>query len=379
MTHRKVLYKKIYKDLRARILSGEYRPGDAIPTEHELMNQFGVSRITTNRALKMLADEGLIVRKVGLGTFVSNSVSSSASRDNEHSGQPAARLVGFVLPFLHSFGPRLLAALERHLRDHDICLAIACSEGSQDIEAYCIDRLVEIGAKGLIIMPVNGEYYNHSILKLHTLGFPIVLVDKRLPGIPVPSVCTDNVEASRRLTEHLLSLGHRQIAFFSPKIKGTSTLEDRFKGFSMALNQAGIEVNPSYCIEASLPDYRLEELDKNQLSTICEFMRKTEVSAVFATDDYLALYWYEAARCLGRQIPDDFAIVCFDAYRPHYYYHLESFTSAIQDEQSIAAEAVRLLLSLLQNDNVEVSNVLVKAKIVVGASTKRIDHSVVFN
>jgi GntR family transcriptional regulator len=56
--------------LRTQIHAGEYRPQDPLPTEEALTRSFGVSRITVRAALRMLADEGLIVRRSGKGTFV---------------------------------------------------------------------------------------------------------------------------------------------------------------------------------------------------------------------------------------------------------------------------------------------------------------------
>ncbi|WP_083511846.1 GntR family transcriptional regulator [Alicyclobacillus acidiphilus] len=379
MAARDVLYEKVFNDLKSRILSGEYLPGDMIPTEQELMSQFGVSRMTTNRALQMLTNEGLVARKAGVGTFVLDHVGSKSEKTFGHSQTDPAgshhtgskqSLVGFVIPFLiHSFGPGLLAALEQRLRSNGISLAVACSEGSQDIEASAIERLVDNGAQGLIVMPVNGEYYNPAILKLHVERFPIVLVDKRLAGLPVPSVCTDNVDASRRLTEHLVSLGHREIAFFSPTIAGTSTLQDRFTGFSQAMEAAGLRVNPSYCIETTRWDGPRHELDAGQLNAVVQFLeRNPKVSAVFATDDDLAKYWHTAARSVGRRVPEDLAIVCFDGLGP---YRVDwTFTSAMQDQELMAEHAVRVLLDLLQDKGWEQPDeVLVPANIFVGEST----------
>ncbi len=65
------LYRQIQDRLRARIESNEWRVGERLPTEQQLCDQFGVSRITVVRALNRLADEGLIIKAQGRGTFVS--------------------------------------------------------------------------------------------------------------------------------------------------------------------------------------------------------------------------------------------------------------------------------------------------------------------
>lgn len=64
------LYYRVYKELKRKILDGEYRPGDRIPPEIELVKSFGVSRLTVRRALDELKSEGLITRHKGKGTFI---------------------------------------------------------------------------------------------------------------------------------------------------------------------------------------------------------------------------------------------------------------------------------------------------------------------
>jgi GntR family transcriptional regulator len=63
------LYYQLENFLRERIMSGAFGPGARLPTENELIRQYGVSRITVRQALSALAKEGLIERRQGKGTF----------------------------------------------------------------------------------------------------------------------------------------------------------------------------------------------------------------------------------------------------------------------------------------------------------------------
>lgn len=64
------LYRQLYSLLRTQIVTGKYLPDAALPTEDEMAATFEISRVTVRSALKLLADEGLVVRQPGRGTFV---------------------------------------------------------------------------------------------------------------------------------------------------------------------------------------------------------------------------------------------------------------------------------------------------------------------
>jgi GntR family transcriptional regulator len=68
------LYNRIESLIRNKILSGQYEPGEKLPTEDELVHQFGVSKITIRNALARLEAQGFIVRNRGRGTFVSREI-----------------------------------------------------------------------------------------------------------------------------------------------------------------------------------------------------------------------------------------------------------------------------------------------------------------
>ncbi|MBQ2724796.1 MAG: GntR family transcriptional regulator [Clostridia bacterium] len=63
-------YFVVYETIRSWIYSGKYKPGDLLPPEPELIQQFAVSRTTIRKALEMLSHEGLIVARQGIGTIV---------------------------------------------------------------------------------------------------------------------------------------------------------------------------------------------------------------------------------------------------------------------------------------------------------------------
>ncbi|HVY85906.1 MAG TPA: GntR family transcriptional regulator [Caulobacterales bacterium] len=88
------LYHQLEQELRARIAAGEFKAGEALPTEERICLQYGVSRITVRRALDALIAEGLITKRRGVGSFVTPSAH----------GVRSVRLSGSLDEFLASAG-----------------------------------------------------------------------------------------------------------------------------------------------------------------------------------------------------------------------------------------------------------------------------------
>ena len=98
------MYRKIKNHILDRIDSGEWMASTRVPSENELVKEFAVSRMTTNRALRELTDEGYLIRVAGVGTFVAelkaksnpleihNIADEIRARHHEHSaGSPHLR------------------------------------------------------------------------------------------------------------------------------------------------------------------------------------------------------------------------------------------------------------------------------------------------
>ena len=72
------LYHAVKEHIRERIRSGAWKVGDRVTSEHELVAELGVSRMTVHRAMRELAEEGLLERVAGVGTFVGAGKAQSA-------------------------------------------------------------------------------------------------------------------------------------------------------------------------------------------------------------------------------------------------------------------------------------------------------------
>ena len=83
MDSSKPLYLQVKADIKNRILSKQYMPGDKLPTENELSDQYNVSKITIRKAIQNLSDEGYVNKVQGKGTnFSAPYLSMNESRDS---------------------------------------------------------------------------------------------------------------------------------------------------------------------------------------------------------------------------------------------------------------------------------------------------------
>ncbi|MFD1674557.1 GntR family transcriptional regulator [Alicyclobacillus fodiniaquatilis] len=357
MDRQKSKYKEVYQYLYNDINNGTYQPGQMIPTEKELMEQFNVSRVTTNRALQLLVNEGIIERKAGIGSFVSNNLDETkipaiptAPSTIESNTTKQIRKIGLVVPYISSiYGNRILSELEGLCTKQNIVLSVACSYAEQEQEKEAINRLVASGVEGLVVFPVNGDYYNEALLKLNVEKFPLVLIDKNLQGVPFSCVSTNNEKAAYDLTSHLIKLNHQHIGFIMPLANSTSTLIERLDGYRSALTDANLPVREEFILSGvDTVNINNNEVDGRYLETLkLFFYQHPEITAVVATDDAIAQNVLEIAISIGKKVPEDLSIACFDGPRPRL--HSWNFTHMEQDEVGMARKTFEILIRLMND------------------------------
>jgi len=363
------LYRKIHTELREKIVKGEYPPGAKLPSEKELCQQYDTSRITSRRVMEMLADEGLIVRQPGRGSFVADPLpedgQSSSSQVNDK------KLIGFVITdFSASFGTELISGAERTTTSHGAFLVLRRSFGVPEKEEKAIEELLQLGVDGLLILPAQAEHFSTKILQLVIDRFPLVLVDRDLKGIAATSVRTDNVAGALCGVRYLLEHGHRHIGLASPPPMESTTIEDRINGFVQAHAEAGVAFDQEHWLQvtSTLPGSFYDDNIESDVESIkAHFEKHPELTAVFAIEYNIALLVAEAAKRLGLRIPEDLSIVCFDS--PDVGIEDHRFTHLLQDQEGMGRFAVESLLAMIRGDDAP-KKVLLDAKLVEGLSTK---------
>ncbi len=357
---REILYKQIYDSLLEAIKDNRYRPGDRMPSEKELSEEYNVSRITSKKALEMLKEEGYINRVVGKGSFVREFVNNDKDEKTKVFKEP---VIGVIIEqFGLSFGSKLLRGIEKECRNKGFAMMLHCTDGDPEEEIRAIDEMVQMGVSGIIIMCVHNERYNTTILKLAVEKFPIVAVDRQLGGIPISFVGTDNKKAAKELTKALFKHGYRRICYATPSVDDTSSLKERKVGFIEAHADEGIHLNEELNISglvSPLPNSRSIEKLRLEADTIRKFVSEhPEIDSFFAAEYNIAKLIIYVLRNMGMY--DQYKVVCFDG--PDDIFEERTLTHVLQNEEKIGREAIGLLSKEILGDNI-VRNIFVPYKI----------------
>lgn len=345
-------YLKIEKYLLDEIQAGHFSLDERLPSEKELSEQFGVSRITVRKALSTLNTAGIIRRYPGKGTFLIKGPSTVGEIALEVPAQEGQKKVGVIMSHLDTpYQVSLLQSLEKEIGKKGWSMAFGLSNGRSSIEAELITRIKSDGADGMIVYPVDGTLYSKSILRLTIDNFPIVLVDRYLPGINACSVYSDNFKGGKLLGEYLTARGHRHIATFSQNPKGTICLTDRINGFTSALLSKGVFQSPDHILNdlINCSVYSNSEQYHKNTDIIEAFLKShSEISAIFCTISTFALNAFRAVKNLKR----DIEITCFDNIKAYQWTTEIPITYIAHPEDEVAKAAVMSIERLINGEQV---------------------------
>lgn len=379
---RQPLYLQIQEHFKQLIQLGALEENDKFPTEKQLMEQFGVSRMTVSNALTQLAKDGWIYRIPGRGSFVSPESRTQADESLENNQLDAMdvkeqderassrKMIGFVLPLLEDFfAIRLLKGINSVLANTDYYVSIVLTHNSKVREKEAIQELIKKGAVGLIIFPIDAETYNEEILVLKLRKFPFVLIDRYLPGFDTHCVCSDNWMSAQLAVNHLWELGHRDIAICSDIPISTVTVDERIRGYMEALKQKNSMINPALIVT----DFQVINTIPTENHPLYHYLKYRTATAFITLNLKLGLNIASIVKKMGMSVPRDLSIITYD--NPSSELDGDpTFTHIDQHEQEIGAKSAELLLKLLNNQEsvTEPTKVIVKSALVLGESTKEL-------
>lgn len=396
------LYLKIYNSLKRDIENGTYRPLDRVPTEEGLANMFGVSKITSKRALNMLAEEGWLIRQKGRGTFVADirhllppsgdlSLSNTSktsqapiqsalpllpgyiSNDGRSAQKEAAPMTGYPgdqLPHIGLIYPEisgdlggdLVAAVADacHGRAH---LLFSLSHNDFKREEEAIHQMAAAQVDGLIVFPGSAQFLNPHLLQMVIDRYPLVLIDQNIPAINQTSVSTDNTDAIFKALSYIADHGHEKVSIILPSVSN-NVLQERLDAVFQYSATTGFPLHP----ELWLKDVNIhfDRLNESTDRISGHLHEHPEITAVLCLQYDTAVAVKQAACQIGRQVGRDLALLCFDSPIP--LLGKPEFTHIHQDEEAIGREAVELILDQIRQRDLPARNVRIPAVLMEGSS-----------
>jgi GntR family transcriptional regulator, histidine utilization repressor len=125
-------YERVKEHIRSHIVSGEWRPGDRIPSEMTLVRELGVSRMTINRALRELAEQGVLNRFSGVGTFIA-----------EEKPQSTLLMIAHIGDEIRARGHEYRYSIELRAREaapSEVFAALGLPPGASVFHLICVHR-----------------------------------------------------------------------------------------------------------------------------------------------------------------------------------------------------------------------------------------------
>jgi len=216
-----------------------------------------------------------------------------------------SKTIGLIVPdVVNPFFAPVVRGAETTARKAGYRVLLCNSEGDLRLEREYIEDLVSHRVEGLLLAPA-GDRSRLALLPLLKGGFPLVLLDRAVPETDCDIVISDNVAGARKLTEHLVAVGHRRIAHFTDS-DDVSTGRDRLEGYRQGLSASGLPVADDLIFPTTtdrMGGYRAAQLmlELDPLPT-----------AIFTVNNMTALGAMQALRERGLSVPEDIGLVCFD-------------------------------------------------------------------
>ncbi|HZY61259.1 MAG TPA: GntR family transcriptional regulator [Edaphobacter sp.] len=352
-------YKIIFDALRNGILAGEYKDGARLPSEAELERRFGASRMTVVKAVRQLQQMGLVVRRVGSGTYVSSP------------GDRGSRLFGLLIPELGQteiFEPICQGMAKfTQTSKHSLLWGNAVSDNEkkeQSAEHLCHQYIAQ-GVSGVFFAPleytpIKDQVNTRIVAALDRAKIPVVLLDRCFAAYPHRSrydlVGIENRRTAFQATEHLIKAGGKRIAFFARRFSASS-VDARIAGYREALF-AHKMLRDEDLVYASDP------ADQGFLKTILDDHKP---DAFLCANDRTAASLMQSLASLGRRVPEDIRIMGIDDVK---YASLLTtpLTTQHQPCLDIGATAMSTMLQRLDYPELPTRDILLSCHLVVRKS-----------
>lgn len=348
-------YQQLKEIIREEISKGKLKPRDQVLPEEKIAERYGVSLGTVRQAMAELVSEGLIYKEQGKGTFV-------AEKKKKKTFTIGLLLTNIGNPFFSQIARSIQE--KAHLLKYSV---IYYNTNDQLIrETESINMLIERRVDGVILVPVLKSGEEKLIQKLKENDILFVYLDRYLNEPASDYIIIDNLSGVRQAMEYLISLGHKKIGCISAQ-PFTQVLEQRVKAYKEIVRKNSLPVEDSLVQISDLSDDKGGYDAANKL-----FSTKNRPTAIFATNDIIAIGAYKAAKDKGIRIPQDLSLVGFDDIEASSLLEIP-LTTISQPIDEIGETAMKILAEKFERkDSQKLQKIVLEPKLVIRESAGKI-------
>ncbi|MDR3726518.1 MAG: LacI family DNA-binding transcriptional regulator [Terracidiphilus sp.] len=245
-------------------------------------------------------------------------------------------IIGMLIPDItNPFFPGVVRGVEDVAYKHSYRLVLCNTDNDSSKEIIYLSQLKSFLPAGIVIIPSIDSTVANNLS-----GPPVVCVDRRPDGWKGDFVTVANREGAYKAARHLIEMGHRKIGVIAGPSHLTNAM-DRLQGFLQALHDENLPISPEYIQEA------LFDRTSGYTSAIRLLQLLPRPTAIFTTNDLMAMGALSAVRESKLSCPADVSIISFDGLDMTELTD-PALTTVYQPGYQLGYTAARLLLERME-------------------------------
>ncbi len=341
-------------------------------TIKDIARECGVGVSTVSRAMNNHPDINPETRKKIMDViertgFIPNNSARNLKRTD------AKCIAMLVKGITNPFFSKMIEIIEDEAKRKRYALVLRHVEAQEDELDVALELEKEKRLRGIVFL---GGMFRHSQEKLDKLKVPFIFCAisvetfEQAGEVRFSNIAVDDCLESKKMTEYLLDLGHRRIAFITENMDETIG-RSRMEGYWSAYVERGLEVPEDLIcyVQEDVDHYCMEN---GYLTTRKLLQSGREVTAIYAAADSLAIGACRAVLEAGLRIPEDISVVGYDGMEIGEYYN-PKLTTIKQPVEEMAKEAIRLLFDVIA-ERKEHQQIIFSAELVERESAARLQE-----
>jgi LacI family transcriptional regulator len=250
----------------------------------------------------------------------------------------------------------LVRWIEHEAEASGLSIIVCNADEETERQDRYVDTLLAHRVDGLIATPQGDG--SGALGAAIEAGVPTVFVDRRVSGLNVPVVTSDNAGGAQAMVNHLVRVGHSRIGVIAGP-QEASTGRDRLSAVIDATRRHGIDLPPDLIRHGNF------QLDSGVTATAELLALPEPPTVLFAADNLMALGAFQELRRRGIEVAGDIGLAAFDDL-PWFDLVDPGITAVAQDTERMARTAVRMLTAVIEGQ--EPDDVIVPTELRVRAS-----------